>query len=162
MSEFNETSDSLQAGIKKLQEKLLNKQVEEEGEAVQKIRLPLATLELKINKNNSVRRQHVTPPEAAFLVAEHNARNGGMPIVNLELEKNEGEQAYIEVDPRAYRTSLMSRYHPKKITTMFPGLVPTFPTSFRIAMNSGLETKLPAERMLDYELVPATGGDSNG
>lgn len=155
MSKNTETTDDLQAQLVELQKKISSKALSEEKEDAIALDLPLANITLILNKNNTIRVNNVTPPEVAFFVAEHQKRAGGMPIKEIELIKNEdGTQKYVKTDPRRFLAALCNKFHAKKVQTMYPGSIPTFPTTFKSAMSLGQEITLPSERLMDFEVLP--------
>lgn len=172
-----ETAEDIESAIKQLQVKLQAAQEKEMGEAVELVDLPLARGMLKLNKFMTVPIRNVTPAEVALLVAEHHKGAGGMPIESLtrqtdkkgkamvyitdsESGKETGEikeifveREKIRVDPRAERARLCAKYRTAKVTALFPGLVPIFPTTFRQAMQAGLATNLPDEKLMTFEVA---------
>lgn len=172
-----ESAEDIQRAIAELQKKLVSATSNEMGEKIELITMPLAKGFLKLNKFTSVPIRNVTPAEVALLVAEHHRNAGGMPIENLGRQTDKKgkamvytedehgvetgtmkevfvERAEIQVDPRAERSRLANKYRASKVAALFPGLVPSFPTTFRQAMEAGLSTTMPDERLLDFDLAP--------
>ncbi len=148
MSEVLETTESLQAELTELQAKLAQKQIEADGDQVEKIELPLATIDILIGGKNTVTLHNVTPPEALLLVALHHHQAKKMPIERILILDQK-----LNIDPRLERQKLAMKYGEKKVTALFPGAIPNFPKSFRSAMNAGIETKIPEERMFDFDVA---------
>lgn len=61
--------------------------------------MPLATVRLKIDKMQEVVKQHVTPAELMFLVADHHSAAGGDPVISLKLEKKQELREVEDLDP---------------------------------------------------------------
>lgn len=143
-----ETTESIQAEINRLQQKLVKVEQQEDGETLEPIEMPTATVTIKLDRNGScVTKKHVTPAELMLLVAEHHKRAGGSPVIKLEL----GEK--IQRDPRVERARLLSTYDSRKVQALFPGALPSLPKNFRQAMNAGIEAHIPSTRLLEMNLV---------
>jgi hypothetical protein len=60
---------------------------------------PLATVRLKIDKMQEVMKQHVTPAELMFLVADHHTLAGQDPVISLKVEKKQELREVQDSDP---------------------------------------------------------------
>jgi hypothetical protein len=61
--------------------------------------MPLATVKLKIDKMQEVVKQHVTPAELMFLVADHHTLAGQDPVLSLKLEYKQEKKLVQDKDP---------------------------------------------------------------
>jgi len=146
-----ESAEELQAQIEALNARLASKMDADSGPPIEQVQFPFATVHIKINKQQSVIKPNVAPPELLILIAMHHASAGGNPVVNVT------PNGKTEVDPIAYRNALSNRYGAERVLAAFPGTLPNFAgcRSFQQAMNAGMGTKLPDQRLITMPLVAA-------
>ncbi len=157
-----ESAEELQRQIVELQskaQKVETEAAETEAESL-RVDMPLADVRIKLCKNGSdVPVRNVTPAELYFLVAEHHANAGGAPVVAIK------PVGVIKRDPIYERGRLMARYSSAKVMALFPGTEPTFPKTFRRAIELGSQAVLPRETfqgvpaLTRFEVAPMGQGD---
>lgn len=136
-----ETSDELQQQIDELQAKRDAATVRETAREITPMELPLASVLLKTDRATSVTVHNITPPELLFLVAEHQHNAKGNPAERVT------PTGTMKTDARSEKARLTFKYGERKISALFPGAIPSFPTTFRQAMFTGIETRLPSSSL---------------
>jgi len=140
-TEKMETAEELQAQIKELQAK--QAKIDAAGaaaeDALMLVEMPVADTRIRLSKFNDVAVKGVTPAELAFLVAEHHARAGGNPVLEIE------PKGTVRRDPRHERARLCMKYNRDRVMEMFPGNEPSLPKTFRRAMESGINSRMKNE-----------------
>jgi hypothetical protein len=109
----------------------------------------VADVIVKLDKiGQDVRRKKVTPAEVAILVAEHHKRVGDVPVTVVK-----GTESEVDIRPVALYSMLMGRYAANKVKAIFPSASGTFPETFEEAVELGMSTVMPENRLLEYELT---------
>lgn len=170
-----DSPDDIQQQIEALQTKLKQVNLEEDGPNPT-IELPIADVLLKIERGTVIPKHALTPPEVMLLVAMHHRGAGEMPVLKLELapqiraglrakaekETNVDRKKQLEtlaetlpdkvkVDPRAFRNALAGKYGAERVNKLFPGAEPVLPTTFRRALNLGLENPIEGEGLFKMQ-----------
>ena len=105
----------------------------------------IADCRIKLDKiGQDVVKRNVTPAEAAFLVAEHNARAGGQPLEVLGEPKDVTRSSIDEIN------RLYSLYPAKKIKALFSNAMSRVPETFEEAIAVGMGTPLPAGKLMEF------------
>jgi hypothetical protein len=89
---------------------------------------------------------NVTPAEAVFLVAEHNARAGGIPLVVV------GEPTEVERTSAHEIGRLYAKYQLKKIKSVFPNAMGQVPATFDEAIQIGMGTSIPSGKLMEFQV----------
>ena len=107
----------------------------------------IATCRIKLDKlGQDVLKKNVTPAEAVFLVAEHNARAGGIPLEVI------GEPEKIDRTNVEDITRLYQSYSSKKIKTIFSNAMSQVPETFEEAIQIGMGTSLPSGKLMEFQV----------
>lgn len=107
----------------------------------------VADCRVKLDKiGQDVVRHNVTPAEAVFLVAEHNARAGGTCLEVL------GEAEEIKRSSSAEITRLYDIYPTKKIKAIYPNAMGRIPETFEEAIQIGMGTTLPTGKLMEFQV----------
>lgn len=105
----------------------------------------IAECRIKLDKiGQDVVKHKVTPAEAAFLVAEHNARAGGQPLEVLG-EPEEEQRSSIDEINRLYAI-----YPAKKIKALYANAMARLPETFEEAIAVGMGTPLPTGKLMEF------------
>jgi hypothetical protein len=150
-----ESSEDLQRQLEELQKKYTAALEQEEKEEVEMIELPVADILLKVGHGLAIPKSGLTPPEVAILAAAHHSSAGGNPVSNIV------PTGTIKVDPMDLKKVLVNRYSAAKVSALFPGPVPHFPTKFLRAVKMGIGVSLNPERLFDFHVQPMTSGEKD-
>lgn len=119
----------------------------ETEESSEEVLIPIANLQLQLDKYTQVPLRGVTPAEVLLLVAEHHAAAGGNPIKGI------ASAGTVKTSAVSEKQRLLRKYSAAKVEKAFPGAVPKLPTTFREALRVGLATNLPKEDLMEYRLT---------
>lgn len=147
-----ESVDDLQAQLDEITKKYQAALVKEAQEAVEHEEYPVATILLKVGHGNQYQKENLTPPEVAILAAMHHKSAGGNPVEQIR------PTGTIMADPVALKQHLMNKYGASKVEALFPGPLPNFPKKFARALQVGLMSQIPQERLMNFHMQPQNAG----
>ena len=133
-----------------------------------------ATVDVKLSKDNSLRKTHVTPMEALLLAAEHNRNVGDVPVIVLKetIRETTKLELVLEADPHrpgAKRDGhkevpdkrsldeeldrLRNRYGRAKVKAILSEVKELPTEDFDAAIKRGMNITLPSSELSQTKLV---------
>jgi hypothetical protein len=104
-----------------------------------------STIKLNLSKEQSVTKENVTPAEVAYYIAEHHNNFGKNPVELV------GEVTEIERSSKSEIERLYTRFPSVKIKALYPNALANIPVDFDAAMEIGMGTSLPTERLMTHD-----------